>query len=141
MIFCLITGYGATRYKSQRPYKIRSSLVAGSSSLLYSGFSQSSVSTPSVDFGCRKAMFSPSAPLRGALSIRRMPAASADASALATPSSMANARWCIPPLPLFFSMNLAMVLSGEVGSSNSIFTSPTFRKAVLTFWSSTVSML
>ena len=41
----------------------------------------------------------------------------------------------------FFSMNLAIVLSGEVGSSNSIFTSPTFKKAVLTFWSSTVSML
>ena len=44
-------------------------------------------------------------------------------------------------LPLFFSINLAMVLSGLVGSSNSIFTSPTFKKAVLTFWSSTVSML
>ncbi len=29
----------------------------------------------------------------------------------ATPSSTANAKWCIPPLPLFFSMNLAMVLS------------------------------
>ena len=110
-------------------------------SRVYSGFSQSSVSTPSVDFGCRKAMFRPSAPLRGALSMRRTPFSSAYAKALATPSSMAKAKWCMPPLPPFFSMNLAMVLSGDVGSRSSIFTSPTFRKAVRTFWSSTVSML
>lgn len=103
------------------------------SSLYHSGFSQSSVSTPSVDFGWRNAMLRPSAPLRGALSMRRMPSASTVAKAWATPSSTAKARWCMPPLPLFFSMNLAMVLSGEVGSRSSIFTSPTRRKAVLTF--------
>ena len=47
--------------------------------------------TPSVDFGCKKAMFRPSAPLRGALSIKRTPAASTSANAFATPSSIANA--------------------------------------------------
>ena len=61
-------------------------------SLAYSGFSQSSVRTPRVDFGCRNAMFRPSAPLRGALSIRRIPFSSTSASAPATPSSTANAR-------------------------------------------------
>ena len=41
--------------------------------------------------GCKKAMFRPSAPLRGALSIKRTPAASTSANAFATPSSIANA--------------------------------------------------
>jgi hypothetical protein len=35
----------------------------------YLGTSQSSVSTPKVDFGCKNPMFKPSAPLRGVLSI------------------------------------------------------------------------
>jgi DNA polymerase-3 subunit delta' len=44
--------------------------------IFYSGCSQSSVSTPPVDFGCKKAIFNPSAPGLGCLSIKRMPFAS-----------------------------------------------------------------
>lgn len=58
--------------------------------------SQSSVRMPTVLLGCRKAMFSCSAPLRGALSMRRMPASSASFRALATPSSTQKAMWCMP---------------------------------------------
>ena len=70
-------------------------------------------------------MFRPSAPLRGALSIRRQPFDSASASAFATPSAMANAMCCIPPRPPLLAMNLEIALSSEVPSSSSIFVCPT----------------
>ena len=41
--------------------------------IYFLGFSHNSVSTPKVSFGWRKAMCKPSAPLRGVLSISRMP--------------------------------------------------------------------
>ena len=61
---------------------------------------------PWVDLGCRKAMVIPSAPLRGVLSIRRMPLASASASCSSI-FSQASAMWWIPTPR--FSMYLAMV--------------------------------
>ena len=55
-------------------------------------FSQSSVRMPWVDLGCRKAIVMPSAPLRGVLSIRRMPLASASESC-SSMFSQASAMW------------------------------------------------
>ena len=49
------------------------------------------ITVPALVFRVQKAMFRPSAPLRGALSIKRTPAASTSANAFATPSSIANA--------------------------------------------------
>ena len=66
-------------------------------------FSHSSVSTPKVDFGCRKAMLRPSAPPRGAWSMRRMPSCLAS-SRWPSMFSTAKAMWCMPPRPLLFSM-------------------------------------
>ena len=85
------------------------------------GSSQSSTSVPFVDFGCKNAMFKPSAPLRGALSISLQPFSSASASAFATPSSTANATCWIPPRPPLFAMNFEIALSSDVPSRSSIF--------------------
>lgn len=58
---------------------------------------------------------------------------------IACTSGTANAMWWIPSP--FFSINLAIVLSSLVGSSNSILVWPTLKNAVFTFWSATSSML
>ena len=75
--------------------------------------------------------------LAGRSSIRRMPLAAASANCSSI-FSQASAMWWIP-MPLF-SMNLAMVDSGDVGSSNSIFVWPSLKNAVRTFWSATSSI-
>jgi len=54
------------------------------------GSSHNSVNTPKVDFGCKKAMFSPSAPFRGVLSMRSTPRSAAKSSLACNPST-ANA--------------------------------------------------
>ncbi len=82
-------------------------------------------------------MVMPSAPLRGVLSIRRIPFSSASASC-SSMFSQARAMWWMPTPR--FSMYLAMVDSSEVGSSSSIFVWPSMKKAVRTFWSATSSM-
>ena len=71
-------------------------------------------------------MFKPSAPPRGALSISLTPFDSASSNAACT-SGTANAMWWIPSP--FFSINLAIVLSSLVGSSNSILVWPTLKNA------------
>ena len=82
-------------------------------------------------------MVMPSAPLRGVLSIRRMPLASASASCSSI-FSQARAMWWMP-MPRF-SIYLAIVESSDVGSSSSIFVWPSMKKAVRTFWSATSSI-
>lgn len=84
--------YGLRRQlKSQRNFHFEGGDHAGSFNYLFL-FSHSSVRMPCVDLGCRKAMVMPSAPLRGVLSIRRMPCASASASC-SSMFSQARAMW------------------------------------------------
>ena len=89
----------------------------------------SSVNTPKLDLGCKKPIFSPSAPFLETLSINFTPFSSASFKEAFT-SSVANAIWWIPCHLL--AINFATGLFSSVASSNSILVSPILKKAVFT---------